>query len=176
MKRIAQSFIMQDNKTKISARHWLRDLLTLLAEAFIWTGCFYVVALLYNIRKEAAPLPVWLTLYAWGFVFLLVATRFIPNNAYSRTARRDEVVAQAMKTVLFVCVLALAAFTERNSHLYLPYILFFLALTIERLVLNSWFIRYSMRHNEHGIIICNDNSAWQQKALMQNTYGRKLAR
>ena len=176
LKRIAQSFIMQDNKTKISARHWLRDLLTLLAEAFIWTGCFYVVALLYHIRKEAAPLPVWLTLYAWGFVFLLIATRFIPNNAYSRTARRDEVVAQAMKTVLFVCVLALAAFTERNSHLYLPYILFFLALTIERLVLNSWFIRYSMRHNEHGIIICNDDSAWQQKALMQNTYGLKLAR
>ena len=154
------------------------DLLTLLAEAFIWTGCFYVAALLHNIRKEAAPLPVWLTRYAWGFVFLLIATRFIPNNAYSRTARRDEVVAQAMKTALFVCVLALAAFTERSYHLYLPYILFFLALTIERLVLNSWFIRYCMRpaHSEHAVLICREEAAWQRQALLQNTYGLILHR
>lgn len=167
---------MQENKTTISVRHWLRDCLTLLVEAFLVAACVYVVSLLKNTRVGADSSFAWLVIFGLGLVLLFVVTRFIPNNAYSRTARRDEVVAQAMKTALSVSVLAFAVFTERNSLLFLSCILFFVVLTIERLVLNNWFIRYSMRHNEHGIIICNDDSAWQQKALMQNTYGLKLAR
>lgn len=167
---------MQENTTTTSIRHWLRDCLTLLVEAFLLAACVYIVSLLQNIRIGANSSFAWPVIFGWGLVFLFIVTRFIPNNAYSRTARRDEVVAIAMKTALFVSVLAFAIFTKRDSLLYFSCILFFVALTIERLILNSWFIRYCLRHSEHGIIICNDDSAWQQKALMQNTYGLKLAR
>ena len=171
---------MQKETTNISVRrvtrHWLRGSLTLLAEALIWIGCHYAAALLQGIRPNTSYLYIWLILFGWGLMFLVVVTRFVPNNAYSRTARRDEVVANAMKTALLVSVLAFAVFTERNSLQLLSCLLFFIALTAERLILNSWFIRYAIRHREHGVIICNEDTLWQQKALMQNTYGLKLAR
>ena len=116
----------------------------------------------------------WPTLFGWGLVFLLVVTRFIPNNAVNRTARRDEVVACAMKTGLVFAVLTFAASPERTSLQFLACILFCLALTLERLILNSLFIRYSMRHCEHGVILCDKETSWQQQALQQNTYGLKL--
>ncbi len=150
--------------------------MTLLAEALLLTACVYVVSLLQGISIGACSSFTWPAIFGIGLAILFIVTRFIPNNAFSRTARRDKVMAQAMKTALAVSVLAFAVFTERNSTLYLSCLLFFAALAIERLILNSWFIRYSLRHSEHGIIICNDDSAWQQKALMQNTYGLKLAR
>ena len=118
----------------------------------------------------------WYVLLGWGFAFLLVVTRFIPNNAYSRTSRRDEVVSQAAKTALFVSLLAFAVYTERTPLLYLSCLFFFFALTAERLILNSWFIRYSIRHSEHGVLLCDDETVWQQQALQQNTYGLKLNR
>ncbi len=167
-----------DISVRRKARHWLRDSLTLLVEAFLWMGCAYVVALM-KVQKAGADTATplfWLVLFGWGLAFLFVVTRFVPDNAYSRTARRDEVVAQAMKTALLVSVLAFAVFTERTSLQVLSCLLFFVFLTVERLVLNSWFIRYSIRHSEHGVIISDEDSAWQQKALQQNTYGLKLAR
>ena len=113
--------------------------------------------------------------FAINLVPIIIVTRLIPNNAYSRTARRDEVVACAMKTALAVSILVFAI--NRYSYpLLLACLLFCVALTIERLILNSWFIRYSLRHNENGVIICDENTVWQQKALQQNTYGLKLAR
>ena len=173
---------MHKETTNISARrrtrHWLRDSLTLLVEALIWMGCFYAAALLEGLKAGAGivPLFVWFVLFGWGFAFLLVTTRLFPNNAYSRTTRRDEVVAQAMKTALAVGVFAFAAFTERDSIQITGCLLFFVALTAERLILNSWFIRYSLRNIEHGVIICNEESAWQQQALQHSTYGLKLSR
>ena len=170
---------MAKSKTNTSARrtagHWLRDGLTLLAEAFLWVACIYAASLLLGTKPGAAPLPDWLKHYGWGLVLLFCATRFIPNNAYSRTARRDEVVAQAMKTALAVSVLAFAIFTERDSLLVLSCLLFFVMLTAERLILNSLFIRY-LSKSEHGVIIAGEDTVWQQKALQQNTYGLKLDR
>ena len=157
-------------------RHLLRNGLTLLAEDFVWLGCVYAATLTQGIKADATHLHTWLILFGWGLAFLAVVTRFIPNNAYSRTARRDEVVACAMKTALFFGILAFAAFTERNSLQIYSCLFLFAALTAERLILNSWFIRYAIRHSEYGIIICNEDTLWQQKTLMQNTYGLKLAR
>lgn len=167
---------MQKRKTNISLRHWLRNSLTLLAEALIWAGCFYVAAQVPGIKPETVPPYIWLKLFGWGFLFLIIVTSFIPNNAYSRTARRDEVVAQAMKTALACGVLAFVVFTERTNLHIAGCLSFFAALTAERLIINSWFIRYSIRHIEHGILICNEESAWQQQALQQNTYGLRLNR
>ena len=173
---------MHKGKTNISvrrtARRWLLDGLTLLVEALIWMGCFYLAAFLDGIKPGdgTVPLYVWLVLYCYGLAFLFVVSRFIPNNAYSRIARRDEVVAQAMKTALACGVLTFAVFTERNVIQITGCLLFFVALTIERLIINSWFIRYSLRHGEHGVIICDEGTAWQQEALQQNTYGLKLSR
>ena len=170
---------MAKSKTNTSARrtagHWLRDGLTLLDEAFLWVACIYAASLLLGTKPGATPLPQWLKHYGWGLALLFCATRFIPNNAYSRTARRDEVVAQAMKTALAVSVLAFAIFTERDSLLVLSCLLFFLMLTAERLILNSLFIRY-LSESEHGVIIAGEDTVWQQKALQQNTYGLKLDR
>ncbi|MBP5392276.1 MAG: sugar transferase [Bacteroidaceae bacterium] len=162
--------------TQQSKRHWFRDGLTLLAEAFLWAACFYVISLLQGTKTGDAPLHVWLLLWGWGFAFLLVASYFIPNNAFSQTARRDEVAAQAIKTALVVSILAFAVFTERNSLQIFSCLLFFVLLTAERLILNSWFIHYSIHHSEHGVLICNEDTVWQQQALQQNTYGLKLTR
>lgn len=170
------SCTMNKNKTNISVRHWLRGSLTLIVEAFIWMSCFYAASLSQGIKSGTGHLHIWFILFGWGLLFLVIVTRFIPNNAFSRTARRDEVVACAMKTALACSVLAFAAFTERDFIQIAGCILFFVALTVERLILNSWFIRYALRHNEHGVIICNEDTLWQQKALQQNTYGLKLAR
>lgn len=162
--------------TRRSKRHWLRDSLTLLAEAFLWAACVYIVSLLQGTRTGESPLSAWLTHFGWGFAFLFVVTRFIPNNAYNQTARRDEVAAQAIKTALAVSILAFAVFAERNSLQIFSCLLFFLALTAERLILNSWFIHYSMHHSERGVLICDEETVWQQQALQQNTYGLKLTR
>ena len=164
---------MRKATTNISVRHKLRESLTTLAEALIWTGCNYASVLLRG-ADTARPFT-WSTLFGWGLLFLVLAKRLVPNNAYSRTARRDEVVAQAMKTALFVSILALASFTERTSLQIYSILFFFCALSVERLILNSWFIRYSLHHCEHGVLICNEETMWQQ-ALQQNTYGLKLAR
>lgn len=173
---------MQEEKTNIhvphNTRHWLRDSLTCVVEAFFWVGCVYAAALLDGLQagKGIVPLYIWLIVLGWGLVFLLVVTHFIPSNVYSRTARRDEVVACAMKTALAFSVLAFAAFTERDNILITGCLLFFVALTIERLILNSWFIRYSTRpaHCEHAVLLCKEEDAWQLQALQQNTYGLKL--
>jgi len=172
---------MQKESSNISlwqrVRQRLRYGMTLLAEAFIWTGCAYLAGMVLRGMKISTAQPaVWYVLLGWGIAFLIIVSRFIPNNAYSRTARRDEVVAQAMTTALAFSVLAFAVFTERTYLQFLACLIFFIALTVERLIVNSWFIRYALRHSEHGIIICNEDSAWQQKALQQNTYGLTLTR
>lgn len=172
---------MSENKANITARrttrHWLRNCMTLLLEALIWTGCLHVTSALKTSQDSGLVQQHVNTLLAFaiGIVLLAIVCRFIPNNAYSRTARRDEVLASVMKTALAVGILvfAIEKFTDT---LLLASLLFFVALAIERLILNSWFIRYSLRHSEHGIIICNEDTLWQQKALLQNTYGLKLAR
>ncbi|MBO4551260.1 MAG: sugar transferase [Bacteroidaceae bacterium] len=165
---------MNKSKANISmrrtTRHWLRESLTLLVEALIWIGCLYLTVSSSDQKQSQL-----LLYFAINLVPIIIATRLIPNNAYSRTARRDEVVACAMKTALAVSILVFAI--NRYSYpLLLACLLFCVALTIERLILNSWFIRYSLRHNENGVIICDENTVWQQKALQQNTYGLKLAR
>ena len=173
---------MHEGKTNISvrqtARRWLLDGMNLLVEALVWMGCFYLAALTDGIKPGAGIVPpyIWFVLYCYGLAFLFVVSRFIPNNACSRTARRDEVVAQAMKTALACGVLAFAVFTERNAIQITGCLFFFVALATERLVTNSWFIRYSLRHGEQGVIICNEETAWQLEALQQNTYGLKLNR
>ncbi len=167
---------MHKDTTNIPIRKWLRDGMTCLAEAFIWTGCAYAATLLQHLWTSTILPFAWYVLLGWGFAFLLVVTRFIPNNAYSRTSRRDEVVSQAAKTALFVSLLALAVYTERTPLLFLSCLFFFLALIAERLILNSWFIRYSIRHSEHGVLLCSGETSWQQQALLQNTYGLELNR
>ena len=173
---------MHEGKTNIlvphNKRHWVRDSLTCVVEALVWVGCTYAAALLDGLKagKGIVPLYIWLILFGWGLVFLLVVIRLIPSNTYSRTARRDEVVACSMKTALAFSVLVYAAFTERGVIQFSACLLFFVALTAERLILNSLFIRHCMRHNEHGVILCNEETAWQQKVLLQNTYGLKLNR
>lgn len=173
---------MQKETTHISARrktqHWLRNSLTILAEAFIWTGCVYVATLLLGIKAGDVHPFIWFIHLGWGLMFLVVVSHFIPNNAYSRTARRDEVIACAMKTALAVSVLAFVVFTERTPLQFLSCLIFCILLTVERLILNGWFIRYCTQsaHLEHGILICNEETIWQQQALQQNTYGLKLTR
>lgn len=157
-------------------RHWLRDSLTLLTEALIWGGSFYAASLMLGLKVMDISLYTWFIHLGWGIVFLVVASYFIPNNTYRRTTRRDEVVAQAIKVALFVSILSYAVFFERTIIQVLACIIFCIALTLERLILNSWFIRYAIRNSEHGIIICNEESVWQQQALQQNTYGLKLTR
>ena len=158
------------------ARHWLRDSLTCLVEALLWAGCLHIAAI------ETTPNDSkWYIDSVPGFLFgltlLIIVAFFIPNIAYSRTARRDEVVACSMKTALVFCVLVLAILTDTFLPL-LACIIFCIALTIERLILNSWFIRYCTRpaHCEYAIFLCNEETIWQQQALQQNTYGLKLVR
>ena len=151
-------------------RHWLRDSITLLIEALIWAICLQAAA-----SSADCGYRDWLLRIGIGLVLLIIAVRFIPNVTFSRTARRDEVVAQAMKTALAVGILSAAI--PREHYFLLPaWILFCVALTIERLILNRWFIHYSIRHSEHGVILCDEETAWQQQALQKNTYGLKLAR
>ena len=118
----------------------------------------------------------WYLHLALGLVLLVFVTRFILNVSYSRTARRDEVVAQAMKTALAVGILSAAFPYWQPSFRPLAWLFFCIALTIERLILNSWYIRYAMHHSELGVILCNEETAWQLQALQQNTYGLKLNR
>ena len=166
---------MNEGKTNISlrrnARHWLRDSMAILFEAFLWTLCLHLASRITHYQNDTKQF----IQYAICVVLYVIALQFIANNTFSRTARRDEVVACAMKTALFVCVLAIIIFFNHQL-LAVTFLLFCVALTIARLILNSWFIRYSIRHGEHGVIIASEDSAWQQKALQQNTYGLKLAR
>lgn len=159
-----------DISTWQQARLWLRDGLTLLPEAFLWTGCLYLESL-----ATGHGYGRWYMYLALGFGLLVIVARFISNVTYSRTARRDEVVACAMKTAATVGIFS-AAVPCWHSFRPLAWLFFCVALTLLRLILNSWFIHYSIRHSEHGIIICDEDSAWQQKALLQNTYGLELAR
>ena len=158
--------------------HWFRDILTCVVEALVWTGCVYAALLSQGIKAGIVTPFLWFVLFAWGLVLLLIVTRLIPSNAYSRTARRDEVMACAMKTALAFSVLAFAVFTERTSIQFFSCLFFFIGLTIERLILNSWFIRYSTRaaNCEHAVLICQECDTWQQQALKQNTYGLELTR
>ena len=152
--------------------------LNCLAEALIWAGCTYAAALSLDLKPNLIGSFVWLTFFGRGVVLLLVVTRFIPNNAYSRTARRNEVVACAMKVAVAFCVLNFAVFPEKISLQCLSGLFFCIALSAERLILNSWFIRYCMRpaHSEHAVLICREEAAWQRQALLQNTYGLILHR
>ena len=156
-------------------QHWLRNSLTSLAEALLWVGCVHIATTI------ASPNG-----YKWyidsvsgfllGFILLIIVAYFIPDAAYSRTARRDEVIACAMKTALTFTALVLAILSDTFFLLH-ACLVFSIALTIERLILNSWFIRYCSRpaHCEHGVLLCNKETLWQQQALQQNTYGLKLA-
>ena len=118
---------MHEGKTNISvrrtARHWLLDGLTLLVEALIWMGCTYAATVWLSFKQELVPPFVGFLHFGVGFALLLVVSRFIPNNAYSRTARRDEVVACAMKTALAVCVLSYVVFPGRTYLQFLACIL-----------------------------------------------------
>ena len=152
------------------ALSWLHGGLILLAEALTWTGCLYLESLLtwHGFGR-------WHLYLALGLGLLAIAARFIPDVTFCRTARRDEVVACAMKTAIAVSILS-AAIPHWHSSRPLAWLLFCITLTLERLILNTWFIRYCMRHGEHGIIMSGEDPAWQQKALLQNTYGLKLTR
>ena len=155
-------------------RHWLLNSVTCLVEALLWAGCLHIAAVATSQNDSQ-----WYIDSAVGFllglVLLIIVTLIIPNVTYSRTARRDEVVACAMKTVLVFCILELAILTDVSLPL-LACLIFCIALTIERLILNSWFIRYCTRpaHNEHAVFLCNEETAWQQQALQQNTYGLRI--
>ena len=155
-------------------RHELRNSLTCLVEALLWVGCIHVAAVI--IHQNGST---WYMDSVPGFLFglalLIVVARFIPNAAYSRTARRDEVVACAMKTALAFCVLVLAILIDVSLPLF-ACLIFCIALTIERLILNSWFIHYCTRssHCEYAVFLCDEETTWQQQALQQNTYGLKL--
>lgn len=168
-----QHYIMLKNTTHISTQHGLRDGLTFLTEALIWAGCIHATSLVHHpLLGKGIANGVWpITL---GILALAIVSHFIPNNTYSRTARRDEVVASAMKTGLAIGVLVMA-FSIGRSSLLLASLAFCIALTVERLILNSWFARYSIRHGEQAVIICSEEENWQQ-ALQQNTYGLKLTR
>lgn len=153
-------------------RHGVRNSLTYLAEAFIWAGCQYVEA-----QATGHEYGRWYIHVLLGCLLLILVIHFFPNNAYSRTTRRDEVVACAMKTALAVCILS-AAIPYWYSLQLIAWLLFCITLTLKRLILNSWFIRYCTRpvHCEHAVLICNEETKWQQQALQQNTYGLKLTR
>ena len=172
--RTSPSYTMSKDKTNISVRrttqHGFRNSLTLLAEALIWAICLHAASPANNQGYRQ-----WLLHIGIGMVLLIIAVRFIPNAAYSRTARRDEVVSQAMKTALAVGILS-AAIPFGQYFLPLAWVMFCIALLIERLILNNWFIHYCLRHCEHSVLICDEDTIWQQKALLQNTYGLKLAR
>ena len=148
---------------------WLRNGLTCVAEAIVWALCFHATNWTQDPEDER-----WFTHIGIGTALLLIVTCFIPNNAYSRTARRDEVVANAMKTGLAFGILAYAIYL--NIFLPLACFWFCIALAIERLILNSWFVHYALRHKEHSIIICKEDALWQQEVLLQNTYGLALTR
>lgn len=148
---------------------WLRNGLTCASEAIVWAFCFHATNWTQDPEDER-----WFTHIGIGTALLLIVTCFIPNNAYSRTARRDEVVANAMKTGLAFGILAYAIYL--NIFLPLACFWFCIALAIERLILNSWFVHYALHHKEHSIIICTEDGLWQQEVLLQNTYGLALTR
>ena len=174
--RAASRLKMRKGTTNISARNLLPECLILLAEALLWTCCVYAATQAAGTAQEQAQPFVWLRHLGWAIALLFAIARFIPGNARSRTARRDEVVACAMRTALAFCILTLAVFTERTATQLLSCVFFCIALTAGRLLLNSWFIRYLLRHGEHGVLICGDEAAWMLEALRQNTYGLKLTR
>ena len=155
-----------------TTQHWLRDSLTCLIESFIWAGCLYIEA-----QATDHKYGQWYIHVLLGFILLIFVTRFFPNIVYSRTARRDEVMACAMKTALIVCILSVAI-PYCHSFRFIAWLFFCIALTLERLILNSWFIRYCTRpaHCEHAVLFCSEEEKWQQRALQQNTYGLKVTR
>lgn len=163
----------QDTNIRIwrTRRHKLRNSLTSLVEAVTWTACLHITARTTGYQHEN-----WHIFLALAFLLYLVAVQFIPANTFSRTTRRDEVVACAIKTALTTCILAAAVFAQH----FLPGItglLFCMVLTIERLIANNCFIRYCIQpaHNEHGILICQrEDAASFLQALQQNTYGLTL--
>ncbi|MBQ5680046.1 MAG: sugar transferase [Bacteroidaceae bacterium] len=79
-----------------------------------------------------------------------------------------------MKTGLAFGILAFAIYL--NIFLPLACFWFCIALAIERLILNSWFVHYALHHKEHSIIICTEDGLWQQGVLLQSTYGLVLTR
>ena len=159
-----------DAQTTQTTSHWLRDGLTLLAEATIWACCLYTATMAKGLEAFT-----WSPLIGLGMPLLAIVAYYIPNAAYSRTARRDEVVACAMKTAFFVCMLCSLGFNDKNL-LVILWIFFSIALTVERLLLNSCFIHYYTKsaHHEHAVLICNEENSWQRKALEQSTYGISL--
>lgn len=159
---------MQGNKHN-TIPQWLRNVLTCASEAIVWAFCFHATNWTQDPEDER-----WFTHIGIGTALLLIVTCFIPNNAYSRTARRDEVVANAMKTGLAFGILAFAIYL--NIFLPLACFWFCIALAIERLILNSWFVHYALHHKEHSIIICTEDGLWQQGVLLQSTYGLVLTR
>lgn len=161
---------MSRKETRISGWQWLREGFVLLTESVVWACCAYAATAVLGQGQLH-----WLMQVGSGLVLMAVVTCFIGNNAFSRTARRDEVTATAMKSALAFAVLAFAACPERKV-LPLACIIYFAALAIERLILNSWFIRYALRHPEHGVALLCDDALWQQKALTHSTYGLKLDR
>lgn len=179
MRRIPSKMIYKENSSisvQLREQHWFRDSLTCLVEALLWVGCLHIAATMTNQHDSRWYIDSVMG-FLFGLVLLIIVARFIPNAAYSRTARRNEVVACAMKTALAFCVLVLAILIDALLPLLACFI-FCIALTIERLILNSWFIRYCTRpaHCEYAVFLCNEETVWQQQALQQNTYGLKLVR
>ena len=154
-------------------RHWLRNSLSCLAEAATWAACLYASAQAIGYQHGH-----WHSIIVLNLLFYIIAVQFIPANTFSRTARRDEVVACAMKTALIVSIIAAALFA-RHMLPAVTFAFFCVALTAERLIVNSWFVRYCTQpaHNEQGVLVCREEEAgWLQQALQQNTYGLKLSR
>lgn len=166
---------MQQKTIRTTVRHWLRCCLTLLAEALVWWGCVYASSLMCGVRPSALP-AAWLSTVGWGLAMLFVATWVVRNNAFSPTARRDEVVGCAMRTALLVGLLSFAFLGERSVRMAVACLLFFAGLAALRLVVNSLFVRSRLRRGEHGVILTDERSAWQQDVLQQNTYGLRLSR
>lgn len=161
-------------------RHWLRGGLTCLTETAIFIGSLRLTCLPHGCAPHH--------LYIWGGIGLAlygIVTGFIPNAAYRRTARRDEVTACAMKTAL-AYVVATAAITALGGHAPVAptfwgklLIVMATTLTAERLIANSCFIRYCRKpsRQEQALLICREEDAlWMQQQLEQNTYGLKLTR
>ena len=179
MRHIPSKMMYKENNTisvPLGEHHLFRDSLTCLVEALLWVGCLHIAAVMTSQNNTRWYIDSALG-FLLGLVLLIIVAHFIPNAAYSRTARRNEVVACAMKTTLAFCILVLAILTD----VFLPLLaclLFCIALMIERLILNSWFIRYCTRpaHCEYAVFFCNEETVWQQQALQQNTYGLKLVR
>ena len=160
--------------------HWLRNALTCLAETAAYAGCLRI-----------AMLPAPCTSHHWwmwgasGLVFYCIIVSLIPNAAYQRTARRDQVTASAMKSALaFILLTIIATALTAHTHISLSFWgksfgSLAVVLTAERLITNTWFINYCSRnaHKEHALLICHDeDAAWMQQQLCHNTYGLQITR